>query len=350
MARLGNVPFAEKKEKGGKNKMKGKLKNKRGITLIALVITIIVLIILAGISINLLIGDNGIITRAKDAKVVQEKADLITRIGLDITAKQIQNKGTITQAEVEEILEGYGEVVKSNGQIVSVGPTGKDYVIPFSEIYSGELEVVEEETSTLANITSANYGDYIDLGKNIVGTSATTDDWRILYNDTTNGKIYAILADYMPTDEENHSDIYTMLANLGLTSNSNPSVDMIYSEYLQLNPEDLEAEGAEMVAKLNGTYSNNYWKQLLTGTNNIAISSGISNNKINVKGAVTLETLLASYNEKHGLTGSNAVDCVNEDARLYENLETQEGYDELYICGNVEDCYGYWLATQAEDR
>ena len=44
------------------------MRNQRGITLVSLVVTIIVLIILAGISINVLVGQNGIITRAQQAK------------------------------------------------------------------------------------------------------------------------------------------------------------------------------------------------------------------------------------------------------------------------------------------
>ena len=40
------------------------MKNQRGITLIALVITIIVLLILAGITITLLMGENGVLNRA----------------------------------------------------------------------------------------------------------------------------------------------------------------------------------------------------------------------------------------------------------------------------------------------
>jgi len=44
------------------------LNNKNGVTLIALVVTIIVLIILAGVSISLVVGNNGIITKAKEAK------------------------------------------------------------------------------------------------------------------------------------------------------------------------------------------------------------------------------------------------------------------------------------------
>ncbi|MFR2534255.1 MAG: hypothetical protein ACLS95_03370, partial [Clostridia bacterium] len=47
--------------------MKEKTKQ-RGITLIALVITIIVLIILAGVAINTLVGENGIITQAQRAR------------------------------------------------------------------------------------------------------------------------------------------------------------------------------------------------------------------------------------------------------------------------------------------
>ena len=45
-----------------------------GITLIALVITVIVLLILAGVTIAALSGDNGILTRAKEAKEKTEQA------------------------------------------------------------------------------------------------------------------------------------------------------------------------------------------------------------------------------------------------------------------------------------
>ncbi len=46
------------------------LKEKQGITLIALIITIIVLLILAGVSIAMLTGDNGILTRTKSSKQI----------------------------------------------------------------------------------------------------------------------------------------------------------------------------------------------------------------------------------------------------------------------------------------
>ena len=50
------------------------LKNKKGITLVTLVVTIVVLLILAGVSINLVLGNNGIIAKAKDAETKSAEA------------------------------------------------------------------------------------------------------------------------------------------------------------------------------------------------------------------------------------------------------------------------------------
>lgn len=49
-------------------------KKENGITLVALVVTIVVLLILAGISISLVLGDNGLITKAHEAKNAQADA------------------------------------------------------------------------------------------------------------------------------------------------------------------------------------------------------------------------------------------------------------------------------------
>ena len=67
-------------EKGEKDK---NMRNK-GITLIALVITIIVLLILAGVSIATLTGENGILTRANDSKKQTEIASVKEQAQLDI--------------------------------------------------------------------------------------------------------------------------------------------------------------------------------------------------------------------------------------------------------------------------
>ena len=60
--------------------MKVILKKEKGITLIALVVTIVVLLILAGVSISMLTGENGIITQAQESKLqtqIEEEKEVI---------------------------------------------------------------------------------------------------------------------------------------------------------------------------------------------------------------------------------------------------------------------------------
>ena len=71
--------------------MKQKLKNEKGITLVALVITIIVLLILAGVTLNLLIGENGIFAKANVAKEKTNKKTATEKINLKITNLQVNN-------------------------------------------------------------------------------------------------------------------------------------------------------------------------------------------------------------------------------------------------------------------
>ena len=79
-----------RKEKSKDMKMKvnriKKLEEKRGITLIALVITIIVLLILAGVTIATLTGDNGILTKAQEASEDTKRANAEEQVKLAVAA------------------------------------------------------------------------------------------------------------------------------------------------------------------------------------------------------------------------------------------------------------------------
>ena len=96
------------------------MRNVKGITLISLVITIILLIILAGVTINLTIGEKGIITIAKKAKKEQdiarikeeleiEKGNLATKENgkLDVNKylEQIIDNGKITESDIDRNTE-----------------------------------------------------------------------------------------------------------------------------------------------------------------------------------------------------------------------------------------------------
>lgn len=61
--------------------------NQKGITLIALVVTIIVLLILAGVSIAMLTGQNGILNRATEASINSKIADAEDIISLNVSDK-----------------------------------------------------------------------------------------------------------------------------------------------------------------------------------------------------------------------------------------------------------------------
>ena len=77
-----------------KTNLKNLRKSSKGITLIALVITIVVLLILAAVSIATLTGQNGILTRANDAKTNTEIADEKEAIGLAYNGAMAMNNGS----------------------------------------------------------------------------------------------------------------------------------------------------------------------------------------------------------------------------------------------------------------
>ena len=74
------------------------MRNQKGVTLIALVITIIVLLILAGVSIAMLTGDNGILTQAKSAKISQIEGQVREEVNLAVQAAKMdaENKAVTT--------------------------------------------------------------------------------------------------------------------------------------------------------------------------------------------------------------------------------------------------------------
>ena len=82
--------------------MKKSIKNKkeRGITLVALVVTIIVLLILAGIAINMVLGEDGIIGRAKYASELWNQEDREEKIQMAVFAALEKGKGTITTEDL----------------------------------------------------------------------------------------------------------------------------------------------------------------------------------------------------------------------------------------------------------
>ena len=117
-------------------------KQEKGITLMALVITIIVLLILAGVTIAMLTGDNGIISKAMQAKIRTEEAKETEETGLNEIEnyingksaeagvvvqdlKSIKSDGTEGEVRGEKVSDGAGGVVPIPSGFYYVGGTAK---------------------------------------------------------------------------------------------------------------------------------------------------------------------------------------------------------------------------------
>ncbi len=83
------------------------MKEKKGITLIALVITIIVLLILAGVSISAIQGEDGIISSAQESVDKNKNEGIKEQIKLELNDKKIEKKEALTDEEIKEIIESF---------------------------------------------------------------------------------------------------------------------------------------------------------------------------------------------------------------------------------------------------
>ncbi len=177
----------------------------KGITLIALVITIIVLLILAGVTIATLTGENGIITRVVEASEETEKANLIEQVQMDILEKQAENQdGSISKEEFKEILEKYFDNVPEElpDDLADLELIAKEeyggQTIEIAEIWNGTFEEEKEyigTTSSYAGYYADIDGDgnvdgivYADLAVGGSGEWSNTNSWGIYeYSAVTSG-------------------------------------------------------------------------------------------------------------------------------------------------------------------
>ena len=145
--------------------MKEKLKNTKGITLIALVvITIIVLLILAGVSIATLTGENGILTRASDADIETRAATVEERKNLWKTDKQTDNYVEENTAQtLEELLDDLeGEELITTEERTQIEETG--HVVIGSKDISFSDGLIEASYTITSSLDEVNFNRIITEG------------------------------------------------------------------------------------------------------------------------------------------------------------------------------------------
>ena len=157
----------------------------KGITLIALVITIIVLLILAGVTISALSGDNGIITRAGQAREKTEKAEEKEGLEIAVTSSQMEdvneleiNKENLEKAIKQQFGTNKDFSVTDNGDgsfLVNMNDTKRIYYVDESG------KVISEE-----NMLKISTADELEVFRDDVNSGNTYKGWYVyLANDIT---------------------------------------------------------------------------------------------------------------------------------------------------------------------
>jgi len=162
----------------------------KGITLIALVITIIVLLILAGVTISMVLGDEGIIAQAQQASKAQKEAEGKDAIALAVAeAKTLKyaNQDAMTKAELEA-LEFDFETVDYHNSVAKVTEDGVPIPVGFAH--------VQGTTKEEGLIVVDGYGNefvWVPV-ENAIYDATTNPLGMFKYNSTTgnySGKLYS---------------------------------------------------------------------------------------------------------------------------------------------------------------
>ena len=177
-----------------KTAKKQKLKESKGITLIALVITIIVLLILAGVTIATLTGDNGILGKANDAKTQTEQAKedenlkiaIAGSYGTDgkLNLKDLKDNLTNQGIDYDKNNTGFPLEVIVNGEKKKIDANGNITTVKLESVADSKTKgTVFKDTTTLED----TYGNQVTIPKGfkIADDSATEVTGGIVIEDAT---------------------------------------------------------------------------------------------------------------------------------------------------------------------
>ena len=306
------------------------LKNKNAITLIALVVTIVVLLILAGVTISLLLDENGIIAKSKDARNANRAGTIRDEITLweadkvasengagshesmDAFLARLKTRGLINDEDIQKIKDT--RELQVGKEIIKFPSDAKTLVQAFKD---GEIQVGDY----------LNYNDYVDESKTYTTKTnengwadqkytATKDTyWQVLGLDETGEKLMLIsqspIKKEMKQKDQTGQEVgrakirlasIENAVKLGASSGGSSTIDWETTPYLVLK----------------GAYSYVNCKQIL---NNI---SGIYSTSLGKAESLTAEEI----NRLIGVT----VDYTNK--KVYANSDPNTNIDKWGVLGN----------------
>ena len=183
------------------------LKNEKGITLIALVVTIVVLLILAGVTISLLLDENGIITKSKDARNANRAGAIKEEITLWKADKFAADNGAGSHESMDDFLARLKtRGLISDEDIATIKDTKKLQVGKETIVFPSDAKTLVQafKDNEIKVGDYLNYNDYVDESKTY--TTATNENgwadqkytatkntyWQVLGLDSTGEKLMLI--------------------------------------------------------------------------------------------------------------------------------------------------------------
>lgn len=160
----------------------------RGITLIALVITIIVLLILAGISIAMLTGENGILTKANEAKQKTENSSLLEELRLQVFEKETSQEAN--EMDMEIYLKQKG-ILKNEENEVDLSKMSTEYSLGKGNFTDGDVYYIKDGSLYY----KAKDGSETNIGKVFAVEVALTKD-IYKYKDSEKTQLAGVLDEY----------------------------------------------------------------------------------------------------------------------------------------------------------
>ena len=212
------------------------MKVSNGITLIALVITIIVLLILAGVTIATLTGDNGILGKANEAKTksdiveVKEQAQLDisnwiaekTRNGEDTTLNDTIIKSIIESANQNNTNKYYSELTDTSIK------TKKGNEILYSDLYTKTTPSFDPEALTIGTAINTDKYGWKVTNYNVEETE--TGGWRLFFQDDNYAYLISdeCIGNYKPSDYYSSYTNGSFLSTVG--QKLNPIISSLFTE------------------------------------------------------------------------------------------------------------------------
>ena len=168
-----------------------KFNRSKGITLIALVVTIIVLLILAGVSVAMLTGQNGILTQANNAKTSTANKSAEEKVKLAVMAARSQSEDASLDLEklTAEVTTNYGGQVEGGAFPATVTIDGKSFTVDSDgnvELAGSKPQITNAKVTTDAagkNAATSNTAEgttlYITFGATLENGTIT----KVIDND-----------------------------------------------------------------------------------------------------------------------------------------------------------------------